>query len=130
MIIVHCDVTLAVLRPSDQVIFYGEQVKFITKPYILFKIKITFNMFNRPFFQKSHIDKFKNWVYLEKIIVKSTQFWRNGMLSFWKWYTDGWVIGWIESNFLGSAGTYSRTILAKVIPLLKVQSLKAKSYRV
>ena len=38
--------------------------------------------------------KFKNWVYIEQIIVKSTQFWWNWVLSYWKWYSDGWVIGW------------------------------------
>ena len=37
--------------------------------------------------------KFKNWVYFEQIIVKSTQFEQNWVLFYWKWYTNGWVIG-------------------------------------
>ena len=37
--------------------------------------------------------KFKNWVYFEQIIVKSTQFGQNWVLFCRKWYTDGWVIG-------------------------------------
>ena len=37
--------------------------------------------------------KFKNWVYFEQIIVKSTQFEQNWVLFYWQWYTNGWVIG-------------------------------------
>ena len=33
-----------------------------------------------------------NCVYLEQIMVKSTQFDQNWVLFFQKWYTDGWVI--------------------------------------
>ena len=33
--------------------------------------------------------KFKNWVYLEQIIVKSTQFGQNWVLFYWKRYTNG-----------------------------------------
>ena len=36
---------------------------------------------------------FINWVYLEQIIVKSTQFEQNWVFFYQKWYTDVYVIG-------------------------------------
>ena len=37
--------------------------------------------------------RFKNWVYFEQIIVKSTQFGQNWVLFYRKRYNDEWVIG-------------------------------------
>ena len=41
----------------------------------------------------AHIGGGGEWVYLEQIIVKSTQFRQNLVLFLSKWYTAGWVIG-------------------------------------
>ena len=45
--------------------------------------------------------KFKNWVYFEQIIVKSTQFGPNWVLFYWKRYTD-WAKNWYRLSGFSS----------------------------